>query len=271
MIFQNAHVHLPLRLGDHYQRRLPVARSLNILSSTGSNFDNYGTTSHRRQRPVHKLRISPAFLTAEKDTPKLSWQPIYLAWFVLHFLLILIVCTRDTFSLLAEGTVPSPYPLHALWKKADTFTSLALGDQLPDSNPFRQAVATYTQVSGIDAGYGYFAPNIPDSYKLVFELHYPDGSVGYDLPNVAGSAGGLRIIGLLDEVGRATDGTIRAAMIRTLAHPIWEEHHDAISIRAVFGAVKQPTLSEYKSGKRDAYEVMGAYDFSFIRHPLPHP
>ena len=60
-------------------------------------------------------------------------------------------------------------------------------------------------------------------------------------------------------------------MIRTLAYPIWEEHQDAISIRAVFGAVKQPTLSEYKSGKRDAYEVMGAYDFSFIRHPLPHP
>ena len=97
--------HPLLSLRDHYQRRVPVARLLNILSSTGSNFDNYGTTSHRRRRPVHKLRISPVFLTAEKDTPKLSWRPVYLAWFVLHFLLILIVCTRDTFSLLAEGTV----------------------------------------------------------------------------------------------------------------------------------------------------------------------
>jgi len=167
--------------------------------------------------------------------------------------------------------VPSPHPLHTLCKKASTFASAALGDQLPASNPFRQALATYTQVSGIDAGYGYFAPNIPDSYKLVFELHYPDGSLEYDLPNVNGSAGGLRVIGLLDEVGRATDVTIRAALIRTLAYPIWEEHHDAVRIRAVFGAVKQPTLAEYKRGKRDAYEPIGAYDFTFSHHPPPHP
>ena len=59
------------------------------------------------------------------------------------------------------------------------------------SNPVRQALATYLHIAGIETGYGYFAPNVPGSYKLVFELHYPDGRVEYELPSVSSAAAGV--------------------------------------------------------------------------------
>ena len=62
--------------------------------------------------------------------------------------------------------------------------SIGLGQDLAASNPAREALATYLHIAGIESGYGYFAPNVPGSYKLVFELHYPDGRVQYELPHV---------------------------------------------------------------------------------------
>ena len=73
---------------------------------------------------------------------------------------------------------------------------------LAASNPIRQVLATYLHLAGIETGYGYFAPNVPGSYKLVFELHYPDGRVEYELPSVSSAAAGLRLAGLLDKIGR---------------------------------------------------------------------
>ena len=46
-------------------------------------------------------------------------------------------------------------------------------------------------IAGIETGYGYFAPNVPGGYRLVFELHYPDGRVEYELPSVSSAAAGL--------------------------------------------------------------------------------
>ena len=66
----------------------------------------------------------------------------------------------------------------------------------------REALNTYVKLAGIETGYGYFAPNVPGGYRLVFELHYPDGRVEYELPSVRSAAAGLRIAGLLDSIGR---------------------------------------------------------------------
>ena len=145
--------------------------------------------------------------------------------------------------------------------------SVALGQHLASSNPIRQALATYLHLAGIETGYGYFAPNVPGSYRLVFELHYPDGRVEYELPSVSGAAAGLRIAGLLDTIGHTRHDVLREYLVKTLARAIWREHPEVKTVRAVLGSIRLPTVSEFEHGQRGSYEFMYAYDFALQNDP----
>jgi hypothetical protein len=192
---------------------------------------------------------------------------VYAAWFCLHFLLILSVSSRDTLRLVAEGPTIFPASFKSYSHKAETALSVALGQYLTASNPIRQALATYLHLAGIETGYGYFAPNVPGSYRLVFELHYPDGRVEYELPSVSGAAAGLRIASLLDTIGRTPYDALREHLVKTLALSVWREHPGAKTVRAVLGSIKLPTASEFEHGKRESYEFLYAYDFSLQNEP----
>ncbi len=102
------------------------------------------------------------------------------AWFGLHFLLIISFSCRETLGLIARGLTIFPSSFKSFAQKAETVADAVLGQHLAASNAVRQALATYLHIAGIETGYGYFAPNVPGSYKLVFELHYPDGRVEYE-------------------------------------------------------------------------------------------
>ncbi len=67
-----------------------------------------------------------------------------------------------------------------------------LGQRLDQSNWLRNGITVYLHCAGIEAGYGFFAPNVPANYKLVFELRYPDGRTEYNIPRVGSAATGLR-------------------------------------------------------------------------------
>jgi hypothetical protein len=192
---------------------------------------------------------------------------VYAAWFGLHFLLIISFSFRDTLRLVAQGPTILPAYSKSLSQKAETAVSFALGQRLPGSNPIRQALATYLHLAGIETGYGYFAPNVPGSYSLVFELHYPDGRVEYELPSVSGAAAALRLASLLDKIGRTPYDAFREHLVKMLAVSIWREHPEAKTIRAVFGSISLPSISEFKRGKRESYEFLYAYDFSLENEP----
>jgi hypothetical protein len=169
--------------------------------------------------------------------------------------------------LVARGPTIFPAPFKSFSQKAESAVSLALGQHLAASNPIRQAIATYLNLGGIETGYGYFAPNVPGSYKLVFELHYPDGRVEYELPSVSGAAAGLRLAGLLDKIGRTPYDAFREHLVKMLALSIWREHPDVNAIRAEFGSISLPTVSEFERGKRPSYKFLYAYDFSLQNEP----
>lgn len=124
-------------------------------------------------------------------------------------------------------------------------------------------VAIYTHATGIEAGYGFFAPNVPDNYKLVFEIHYPDGRVEYELPRVAGVAAGLRLSTLIDNIGDIRYDALREVLVKMMAYSIWREHPDATLIRAVLGLVLLPTPTEFQHGMKESYQFTYAYDFLF--------
>ncbi len=195
---------------------------------------------------------------------------VCLAWFGLHFLLIITFSCRDTLGLIAQGPTIFPPPFKSFSQKAETIVSAALGQRLAASNPVRQAIATYLHIAGIETGYGYFAPNVPGSYKLVFELHYPDGRMEYELPRVSSAAAGLRLAGLLDKIGRTPYDALREHLVKMVAQSIWREHPEVKTIRAVFGSIRLPSVSEFEHGKRESYEFLYGYDFSLREEFQPN-
>jgi hypothetical protein len=197
----------------------------------------------------------------------LRQKHVYVAWFSLHFLLIISFSCRDTLRVVAEGPTLLPISFKNFFRKAETALSAALGQKLLPSNPVREALNTYVQLAGIETGYGYFAPNVPGGYALVFELHYPDGRVEYELPLVRGAAAGLRIAGLLDTIGRTRHDVLREYLVKTLAGSIWRQHPDVESVRAIVGSIRLPTVREFTEGKRESYEFLYAYDFSLENAP----
>jgi hypothetical protein len=149
------------------------------------------------------------------------------------------------------------------WQEAEGAVATALGEHLPLSNPVRQSSSSYIHMAGIGFGYGFFAPNVPDSYKLVFELHYPDGRVEYELPRVATSGTGLRVSTLIDNIAQTRYDALRELMVKMVAYSVWREHPDVVMIRAVLGFVSLPNAAEFKQGVSESYEFLYAYDFRF--------
>jgi hypothetical protein len=189
-------------------------------------------------------------------------RSVYLACFILHFLLLLTISCRDALWLVAHKLTILPSAFSSFAGKAEPIASTALGQNLATTNPIRRVLLTYFRSAGIERGYGYFAPNIPGSYKLLFELHYPDGRVEYDLPAVNSNAAGLRVASLLDEIGRARYDALREYMVKAMALAVWREHPDATMIRAVFGVSILPSINEFEQGRRRSYEFLYAYDFT---------
>jgi hypothetical protein len=193
----------------------------------------------------------------------LSRRRFYLAGFFFHFALIFTVCCRATLSILARGHSDLSHSLDRYWQNAELLTTAALGGTLAMSNPVRQGLTAYLNSAGIEGGYGFFGPHVPNAVKLVFELHFNDGRIEYELPHVRAHAAGPRLSELLDMI-RATDyEPLRELMLKMLAYSIWREHPDATSIRAVFGYIDVPSAADFDAGKRESYNLICAYDFRF--------
>lgn len=195
----------------------------------------------------------------------------YLAWFLFHFVLVVTISCQQTFSILAQGYTDLPHSLNQYWRKAAEITTVALGQDLSLSSPVRKSLTAYLHGAGIEGGYGFFAPNVPSSYKLVFELHHRDGHVEYELPHVSGTATGLRLTSLLDRIGRSQYEPLREVMLKMLAYSAWQEHPEAITVRAVFGYIDVPSVLELNEGKKESYNFLYAYDFTFPSPPTDSP
>jgi hypothetical protein len=186
----------------------------------------------------------------------------------MHLLLIVSFSCRETLRVVAEGPTILPFWFKNFSRNAQTAFSVALGQKLKASNPVREALNSYMNMAGIETGYGYFAPNVPGGYRLVFELYYADGRVEYELPTVRSEAAGLRVAGLLENIGRTPNDAMREMLVKALAQSVWHEHPEIESVRAIIGSVTLPSVAEFEQGSRESYEFMYAYDFSLTNQPV---
>ena len=195
----------------------------------------------------------------------------YLAWVVLHFLLIITVSCRETLWLATRELTILPQQYRGFSRNAESVAASMLGLQLAESNLLRQTLAAYLGFAGIDAGYGYFAPNVPNSYKIVFELHYADGRSENRVPAANSGAAGLRLASLLDQIGRTHSDALREYMVKKQAAVIWREHPDVLTMHASLTRMIQPTIGDYERGKTETYELLYAYDFSLAPESALRP
>ena len=188
---------------------------------------------------------------------------LYTACLGIYLALLVAVSSRELLWFIAHG--PTIFPSSS--RQFSEHSSEALTNTVQSKSPVaiavRQTVKTYLHLAGAEVGYGFFAPNIPDSYRLAFELHYSDGRVEYVLPTVRSHAAGLRLSGVLDKIGRNPVEKVRKMMIGLFAYSIWREHPTAVSIRAIFASVALPTATDYERGARRSDQVIAAYDFDF--------
>lgn len=186
-----------------------------------------------------------------------------------HLFLALLFNARIAFSHLSSGATVFPERWRDFFRAAGDVTTIISGGQLDRHNILRRGLVTYQHLTGIETGYGFFAPNVAISHKLVFVVKYSDGHVEYELPSVAGSATGTRMPLLLDSIAHTPYEPLRQTMLKMMAFKIWQRHPDAEVIRAVFGYVDLPGLSDYACGMKESYEDLFAYDFRFGQQPSP--
>src|SRR2546430_17226647 len=95
---------------------------------------------------------------------------IHATWFGIHFFLITAVCFAGLFSLIAEGATTLPSALEPYARRAEVAAAWLLGKEAGTSSPVRRGIATYLHAAGIQAGYAFFAPNVPGYHRLTLEL-----------------------------------------------------------------------------------------------------
>ena len=187
---------------------------------------------------------------------------IYAACAGVHFLLLTAVSFRGIFALAAEGLTILPSALDKYAHSGEVVLASVLGKDLAASNPVRRSIVTYLHAAGSQSGYTFFAPNVPGYYKLILELYYYDGRVEYDLPHVTGGAAALRLDGLLDRLAETGYEPLREVVVKMLAFSIWREHPDVKKIRAIFGSVNPPSMSDFEHEKKESFQPLFSYDFS---------
>jgi hypothetical protein len=165
------------------------------------------------------------------------------------------------FGIFSEAPTIFPGALNGVWRVASKWFSQTLGEGLTLRNPARNAVAVYVNAAGIGTGYGFFAPNVPSNYKLVFEVRHPDNHVEYELPEIGDAATGFRLESLLDQIANLDYEPMRQVMFQMLTQPVWQKHPDAIAIRVVLGYTIWPSPEQFQRGERESFQPVVAYDF----------
>jgi hypothetical protein len=185
---------------------------------------------------------------------------VLLVALALHFGAITLVSTRELSWLVAHGLTMAPASWRSPARALEDFSVAALAENLDPANTWHQTVATYLNLAGIQGAYGFFAPNVSDANRLVFEFQSPDGRVEQDLPRVSSEESAVRLAGLLDEIARTHIDVLREALVKLLAVKAWQNHPGAIALRATFRSTRVAPVG--RPGTDSSEQILYTYEFA---------
>lgn len=166
------------------------------------------------------------------------------------------------FAAFAKGGTLFPDSYDRLFGKAEKFVQFIFGKGSSRHNAWSHGVALYLNLAGTEAGYNFFAPHVPGSHRLLFEVHYGDGRIEYDVPRGDAPGSEVRLASLLDLIGHFTNHTVREDLIDLLAEDTCRQHRNVVMVRAFFGVVNFPRADAYKKGAKASYRVLYSYEFA---------
>jgi len=180
-----------------------------------------------------------------------------------HITLVLWICIRNTILLVADGHTSLPEWARESAKRTKSTIAEAHAQHAGALAFLDQVWTTYEHAAGIDTGYGFFAPAVPNASKLVFEITYADGHPEYELLVVSDNAAGFRLCTLLSQLPRMHHESVRELVMRMVAYSVWQRHPTAKRIRAVVGFVRVPPPGAARDVDIADYQFQYAYDFTF--------
>jgi hypothetical protein len=178
------------------------------------------------------------------------------AFLVFHFTIAISIALLD----MSSGMVASGRDA-AFWQRIEAVTNTILGKGRTEGDWLRELIATYSDCTGIDAGYSYFAPDVPANAKVIFEITDAAGKITYDLPVVDKPPAGIRIATLLESLRTVRYQPFRKAILKILSESAAREHPEAVTIRALLGVAVQPGVTDYLKGKRTFYRRLDVYEY----------
>lgn len=183
----------------------------------------------------------------------------YITAACVHLTFVLCAGSCDLLTAFSKGSTFFPKSWSGLFGRTEKSIEYALGKG--SRRLWSDGIALYLHGAGVEAGYNFFAPHVPGSYRLVLELHYGDGRVEYEIAqgNAPGSA--LPVASLLDLIGHFSNDAVREHLIRLLAQDTGRQHPNVEMVRAFFGAVNFPTVEAYAGGAKASFRVIRSYDF----------
>lgn len=179
---------------------------------------------------------------------------------MVHFIFIGAVSCWDILDLVATGKTMLPPAIAAPANQLSGAMQFISPRQLPRLNPIRQTIIGYAHMAGVESPYTFFAPNVPESLRVIFEIQFPDNRVVYDVPHVESHTEGLRLSALVDQAA-AQPGLWRDVVLQMLAASAADMNPDAIRIRVVVAALKFPAPGDYLTGADLSYRYVCSYDF----------
>src|SRR5689334_22733045 len=98
----------------------------------------------------------------------------WVAGLAAHFLAIATVSCWDVVNLMADRRTIVPQAMVIGATRITQVMKSISPRQLSRTNPLRQAILGYCHSSGIESPYTFFAPNVPESLRVLFEVQFPD-------------------------------------------------------------------------------------------------
>lgn len=195
-------------------------------------------------------------------------RKVWLALFGLHFQLGICICCWETVWLTGHSSTILPLFVKNHCLSVDALATASLAKAARGAGFVRKALNAYLHLAGIQSGYGFFAPNVPDGYKLLFAFSYPDGHEDVFSAEADQLETNVRLARLTDYIGRTRSDIVREDMIKLLAYAAWQRRRDATGIRASLLTLNQPSAEEFLGGQRSTYRKTYEYEFGPLR-PRP--
>jgi hypothetical protein len=181
--------------------------------------------------------------------------------FFIHFFFIIIYSCKQAVDLsLTRQTYISNTTNEKELQKTDYYLSRLLFHKRNTSFD-NDYLNLYMVSTGSKTPFSYFVANITPVEKLVFELEFNDGTKQLVLPTVQSNEMGIKLKCLFNIIYRTPDELYKDILIKKLAEHQIKNLSNIKSVKAVFGVIDIPSLTNFPQDPNLDFQYLYQYNF----------